>query len=86
MLIRISISLAQMEFIISLDGSFDFSKCRKLTVRGYNKAGLYSTVSSEIKSCSAFDPVLIKPNIVIDAVGTPDPSRGIQFFFVILTV
>ncbi|XP_052707847.1 uncharacterized protein LOC128183063 isoform X2 [Crassostrea angulata] len=65
----------QMEFIISLDGSFDFSKCRKLTVRGYNKAGLYSTVSSEIKSCSAFDPVLIKPNIVIDAVGTPDPSR-----------
>ena len=33
-------------------------------------------MSAEVKDCSAFDPVLIKPNIVIDAVGKPDPSRG----------
>nr|XP_034332757.1 uncharacterized protein LOC105327902 isoform X2 [Crassostrea gigas] len=65
----------KLEFTIVLNGTFDFSKCRRLTVRGYNKAGLYSTVSSDIKNCSTFDPVLIKPNIVIDAVGTPDRSR-----------
>lgn len=69
-----------MEFTILLDGLFDFSKCRRLTIRGYNKAGLYSTISSEIKNCSAFDPILVKPNIVIDAVGTPDRSRGIEFY------
>ena len=33
-------------------------------------------MSAEVKDCSAFDPVLIKPNIVIDAVGKADPSRG----------
>lgn len=71
----------QMEFEILLDGKFDFSKCRQITIRGYNKAGLYSTLSAEIKSCSAFDPVLIKPNIVIDAVGSLDPNRGIGMFF-----
>lgn len=71
----------QMEIEILLDGKFDFSKCRQITIRGYNKAGLYSTLSAEIKSCSAFDPVLIKPNIVIDAVGSLDPNRGIGMFF-----
>lgn len=70
-----------MEFEIFLDSKFDFSKCRQITIRGYNKAGLYSTLSAEIKSCSAFDPVLIKPNIVIDAVGSLDPNRGIGMFF-----
>jgi hypothetical protein len=70
-----------MEFSVSLDGKIDFSKCRRFTVRGYNKVGLYSTLSKEIKDCSAFDPLLIKPNIVIDAVGTPDISRGdINYF------
>lgn len=69
-----------MEFTILLDGLFDFSKCRGLTIRGYNKAGLYSTISSEIKNCSAFDPILVKPNILIDAVGTPDLSRGMVFY------
>ena len=66
----------QIELSVALEGKFDFSKCRLFTIRGYNKAGLYSTVSTEIKDCSAFDPVLIKPNIVIDAVGKSDPSRG----------
>ncbi|XP_062606252.1 uncharacterized protein LOC134268062, partial [Saccostrea cucullata] len=64
-----------MEFTIPLTGNLDFSKCRRLTVRGYNKAGLYSTVSADIRDCSAFNPLLIKPNIVIDAVGAQDPSR-----------
>ncbi|XP_061176006.1 uncharacterized protein LOC133184957 [Saccostrea echinata] len=63
----------KIEFTITLSGNLDFSKCRRLTVRGYNKAGLSSTVSGDIKDCS--DPLLITPNIVIDAVGPRDPSR-----------
>ncbi|XP_061177042.1 uncharacterized protein LOC133185758 [Saccostrea echinata] len=63
----------KIEFTIPLSGKLDFSKCRRLTVRGYNKAGLSSTVSGDIKDCS--DPLLITPNIVIDAVGPQDPSR-----------
>ncbi|XP_061176007.1 uncharacterized protein LOC133184958 [Saccostrea echinata] len=65
----------KMEFTIPLTGNVDFSKCRRLTVRGYNKAGLYSTVSADIKDCSAFDPRNIKPNIVIDAVGAQEAGR-----------
>lgn len=38
---------------------------------------LYSTVYSHIRDCEAFDPVLIIPKTVIDAVGTPDPDRGL---------
>ena len=76
LLFNISTLTLQIEFSVALEGKFDFSKCRKFTIRGYNKAGLYSTVSAEVKDCSAFDPVLIKPNIVIDAVGKQDPSRG----------
>ena len=32
---------------------------------------LFSMVSTEIKDCNAFNPILIQPNIVIDAVGNP---------------
>ncbi|XP_062616047.1 uncharacterized protein LOC134277752 [Saccostrea cucullata] len=73
--ITISLSKTEMTFILDLEGKFDFSKCRGLAIRGYNKAKLYSTVYSHIKDCEAFDPVLIKPNVVIDAVGKPDPYR-----------
>jgi hypothetical protein len=71
--------LFQMSFTLKLNGQFDFSKCRGLAIRGYNKVKLYSTVYSHIRDCEAFDPVLIKPKVVIDAVGTPDPDRGIAF-------
>ena len=50
----------------------DFSRCKRFSVRGYNKAKLYSVISKEIKYCKAFNPSLIKPNIIIDAVGEPD--------------
>lgn len=70
----------QISFTLDLNGQFDFSKCRGLTVRGYNKMKLYSTVYSQIRDCGAFDPILIKPRIVIDAVGTPYPDRGIYMF------
>lgn len=68
-----------MSFTLELNGQFDFSKCRGLAIRGYNKVKLYSTVYSHIRDCEAFDPVLIRPKVVIDAVGTPDPDRGINF-------
>lgn len=59
-----------------MNGQFDFSKCRGLAIRGFNKMKLYSTVYSHVRDCEAFDPVLIIPKTVIDAVGTPDPDRG----------
>ena len=31
-----------------------------------------AVISKEIKYCKAFNPSLIKPNIIIDAVGEPD--------------
>lgn len=69
-------SLLQISFVLELNGQFDFSKCRGLAIRGFNKMKLYSTVYSHIRDCEAFDPVLIIPKTVIDAVGTPDPDRG----------
>lgn len=76
-----------MQFDVELTGEFDFSKCRRFTVRGYNKAKLFSVVSTDIKDCKAFDPILIKPNLVIDAVGQSEDSKGTVhcFTFLILT-
>jgi hypothetical protein len=55
----------------------DFTKCRKIYVRGYNKAGVWSTVSTEIKKCNIdVGDSLIVPNIVIDAVGKQEFSMG----------
>lgn len=70
-----------MQFDVELIGEFDFSKCRRFTVRGYNKAKLFSVVSTDIKDCKAFDPILIKPNLVIDAVGQPEASKGTVYCF-----
>jgi hypothetical protein len=55
----------------------DFTKCRKIYIRGYNKAGVWSTVSKEIKKCIVDDGnSLIVPNIVIDAIGKQEFSVG----------
>ncbi|XP_076085327.1 uncharacterized protein LOC143056126 [Mytilus galloprovincialis] len=67
----------QISFQYVLNGTMDFSRCKRFSIRGYNKAKLYSTVSTEIKDCNAFNPILIQPNIVIDAVGEPDATAGI---------
>ncbi|XP_061181031.1 uncharacterized protein LOC133189645 [Saccostrea echinata] len=64
-----------MQFEVELEGQFDFSKCRRFAVRGYNKAKLFSSVSADIKDCEAFDPILIKPKHVLDAVGQPEADR-----------
>jgi hypothetical protein len=63
--------------MIPLNASMDFTKCRKVYVRGYNKAGVWSTVSTEIMKCNIDDGnSLIVPNIVIDAVGRQEFSVG----------
>ncbi|CAC5386461.1 unnamed protein product [Mytilus coruscus] len=67
----------QITFEYVLNGTMDFSRCKRFSIRGYNKAKQYSTVSTVIKDCQAFNPILIKPNIVIDAVGAPDANDGI---------
>ncbi|VDI80173.1 Hypothetical predicted protein [Mytilus galloprovincialis] len=64
-----------MSFRLSLNESIDFSKCRKVHVRGYNKAGMWSIVSSDIKNCHVMDSgSFIIPNIVVDAIGKPERS------------
>lgn len=73
-----------MQFDVELTGEFDFSKCRRFTVRGYNKAKLFSVISTDIKDCTAFDPILIKSNLVIDAVGQPEESKGTVYCFTFL--
>ncbi|KAK3581576.1 hypothetical protein CHS0354_031922 [Potamilus streckersoni] len=57
-----------LSFIIHLAKSLDFSECRLLSIRGYNKVGMWSAVSKDIKDCSQIDPHWIKPKIVIDVV------------------
>jgi hypothetical protein len=66
-----------MQFLIQFNSNFDFSKCRKLYIRGYNKAGVWSTVSTEIKKCNIEDgDSLIVANIIIDAIGRQEHRLG----------
>lgn len=54
---------------MELIGEFDFFKCRRFIVRGYNKVKLFFVISIDIKDCIVFDFILIKSNLVIDVVG-----------------
>ena len=66
-----------MLFSIPLNNSLDFSKCRKIFIRGYNKAGVWSTISKEIKACRIDNgDSIIVPNIVVDAIGKQEFSIG----------
>ncbi|XP_053401015.1 uncharacterized protein LOC128557569 [Mercenaria mercenaria] len=56
-----------LQFTIDVPENIAFHKCWILAMRGYTKAGLSSTVSSEIRDCQNLQQV--RPNIVIDAVG-----------------
>ena len=67
-----------MSFTIVLPGKFDFSKCRRFSVRGYNKAKISATISAEVKDCLAFNPILVEPNEIVDAVGEPSASGKVQ--------
>ncbi|CAC5390405.1 unnamed protein product [Mytilus coruscus] len=70
-------NVTHVRFQLPLNGSLDFSKCQRIYVRGYNKAGMWSEVSSDIKDCNVTDrESFIIPNLVIDAVGKQE--RGID--------
>lgn len=62
-------SIFQINFELTLTGEMDFSRCKRFSIRGLNLVRLTSVVSTEILDCDAFNPILINPNIVIDAVG-----------------
>ncbi|XP_053401094.1 uncharacterized protein LOC123523194 isoform X2 [Mercenaria mercenaria] len=57
----------EVTFTIDLEGDIQFTKCWKIAVRGYSKAGHSAIVSINIKNCS--DIREIRPSIVIDAAG-----------------
>ena len=54
----------------------DFSRCKRISIRGYNHARLTSVITKDIKDCNAFDPLLIVPNKVVDAVGKQQYDIG----------
>ncbi|XP_038051300.1 uncharacterized protein LOC119724354 isoform X2 [Patiria miniata] len=54
-----------VRFTASYSGSLDLDVCLRLSVRGYNKAGLSSIASTEIVDCD--DASLVVPHTVIDA-------------------
>ena len=88
---NISIYVFQISFEVILNGTMDFSRCKTFSIRGYDQVKLSSIISTEIKDCKAFNPILINPNIVIDAVGPPDELGTLKFFhryfvFTLLTV
>ncbi|XP_070573775.1 uncharacterized protein [Ptychodera flava] len=60
----------QLHYTTTLTVGLDFSDCLRLGLRGYNKAGLSSTVHKEIRDCSVAGH--ITKNVVIDAVGEYD--------------
>ncbi|XP_070572874.1 uncharacterized protein [Ptychodera flava] len=60
----------ELQYTTTLSAELDFSDCLRLGLRGYNKAGLSTTVHREIKDCSVVGH--ITKNIVIDAVGEYD--------------
>ncbi|XP_022100380.1 uncharacterized protein LOC110984469 isoform X2 [Acanthaster planci] len=53
-------------FTASYSGLLDLDICHRLSVRGYNKAGLSSIASTEIVDCDEM-MTLIVPHVVIDA-------------------
>ena len=67
----------QFSFDIPLSDEINLDKCKKLWVKGFNKVGVSSDVSVDIKSCHVDDgPSQVIPKIVIDAVGEQDSSEG----------
>ncbi|XP_076075248.1 uncharacterized protein LOC143046131 isoform X2 [Mytilus galloprovincialis] len=70
------INNTHVEFDITLFGEIDFSKCKRLYIRGANKAGVWSVVSTDLKQCHVVDShSQIKARIVIDALGTADNNE-----------
>lgn len=68
--------------MVILIGIMDFSKCRNIVIRGYNKVGFYSIVFVGIKDCVQFNFILIVFNVIVDVVGFVDLVDGNIYFCV----
>ncbi|XP_052095906.1 uncharacterized protein LOC127731088 [Mytilus californianus] len=65
-------------FVIQLSDDISFYKCKRISVKGTNKVGIASEVSTDIQLCDVADgPRHIHPKLVIDARGEKDTSSGI---------
>ena len=60
-----SLLCTKARFTASYDGQLDHDVCLRLSVRGYNRAGLSSIASTEIVDCD--DVTVVVPHVVIDA-------------------
>ena len=61
-------------FTASFEGHLDHHTCLRMAVRGYNKAGLSSIVSTEVVDCD--DKTVTKPHVVIDSDREFELYRG----------
>ncbi|XP_046345841.2 uncharacterized protein LOC124126446 [Haliotis rufescens] len=64
----------KVSFTIELAKHLMFSKCRRLSVRGFNKVGTHTILSKDIRDCSSREPNNVIPAIVIDAAGQTDDN------------
>lgn len=71
-------SALQVVFTHTLPAEVEFSKCWRVAVRGYTKAGVTSTVAGDLQDCKDYD--LVRPSLVIDALGDPGKVTGMSLF------
>jgi hypothetical protein len=67
----------QITFTISSPKKLDFSKCRRIAVRGYTFTGLSSVVSGDVLDCGRVEHAHIVPRVVLDAVGEQKHNTGV---------
>ncbi|XP_071153805.1 uncharacterized protein [Mytilus edulis] len=66
-------------FDIQLSDDISLHKCKRISVKGTNKVGIASEVSTDIKLCDVDDgPRQIHPKVVIDARGEKDTSSAAE--------
>ncbi|XP_052095904.1 uncharacterized protein LOC127731085 [Mytilus californianus] len=66
-------------FDIQLSDDISLYKCKRISVKGSNKVGIASEVSTDIKLCDVVDgPRQIHPKLVIDAHGEKDTSSAAE--------
>ncbi|XP_067663255.1 uncharacterized protein [Haliotis asinina] len=64
-----SVADDKIRFTVNLPKRLHFTKCRRLSVRGYNHVGLHTTVSADVRECAAYNPLNIVPAVVLDVIG-----------------
>ncbi|CAC5401969.1 unnamed protein product [Mytilus coruscus] len=73
------INATHFSFDIQLSDDISLYKCKRISVKGTNKVGIASEVSTDIKLCDvANGPRKIHPKLVIDAHGEKDTSSDAE--------